>query len=82
MILLKAKWPENALFNNDNTKKTSLWYLEHLDNLNKNVDWKIFANYCKAISILQHNKHLLYEDVLKETFDRIIDDMLDYLFVN
>ncbi|RDY23100.1 TetR/AcrR family transcriptional regulator [Romboutsia maritimum] len=80
IAMLKARWPHEYLINEKNDKETSLWLLDHIPNVSKNCDWKIFANFLKSLAIIQANKSELIEDVYKETLTHFINNIINYVF--
>lgn len=43
------------------------------------MDWRAFANYMKAIAIVDVHKTLLSHEVADAFLDRMIDDMIRYI---
>ncbi|APC38953.1 TetR/AcrR family transcriptional regulator [Clostridium estertheticum] len=66
--------------NENNDEKTSTWILSHVEVKQNNCNWKVFANYLKALAIVNSKNDLLHQDVLNITMDCLISDILDYVY--
>ena len=66
--------------NEQNDEQTSKWVLGCLTGLKQNVNWKVFANFTKSVSLIRHEKDKLYPDAYEETIEMLIDVLLHYLF--
>ena len=80
ITLLQSAWPEEYLLNVENDEKTSTWLLSFIPNKSAEVDWRIFANYMKAIAIVEVHKSLLNPETADIFLDRLIDDMIHYIW--
>ena len=81
ITLLQASWPEEYLLNVENDEKTTNWLLSFIPNKSEEVDWRIFANYMKAIAIVEVHKSLLNPETAEIFLDQMIDDMLRYIWL-
>lgn len=80
ITLLQASWPEEYLLNVENDEKTTNWLLSFIPNKSEEVDWRIFANYMKAIAIVEVHKSLLNPETADIFLDQLIDDMMRYVW--
>ena len=78
--ILRSRWKEEYWKNEQNDEQTSMWILECLTDLREDVNWRVFANFAKSISLIRHGKDKLYKDEYDETIDIFIDSILNYLF--
>lgn len=78
--MLIARLPEEYWQDNGNDKKTTQWFLENLEGVNSNCDWKVFVNLSKSISFIRNGKSQLYQDKYDETLDIYIDAIVRYVF--
>lgn len=78
--MLIARFPEEYWQDNGNDKKTTQWFLENLEGVSPNCDWKVFANLSKSISFIRNSKQQLYQDKYDETLDIYIDAIVRYVF--
>ena len=78
--ILKARWKSEYWKNEQNDEQTSKWVLGCLTGLKENVNWKVFANFTKSVSLIRHEKDKLYPDAYEETIEMLIDALLHYLF--
>ena len=81
ITLLQSAWPEEYLLNVENDEKTTNWLLSFIPNKSEEVDWRIFANYMKAIAIVEVHKSLLNPETAEIFLDQMIDDMLRYIWL-
>ena len=79
--ILRSRWSEEYWKNEKNDEQTSKWILEHLTGLNEKVNWKIFANFTKSLSLIRHGKDKLYQEEYEATLTMVIDALIDYLFI-
>ncbi|MPQ30180.1 hypothetical protein E4V42_01835 [Clostridium estertheticum] len=77
---IQSKWPTEYFLNENNDEKTSTWILSHVEVKQNNCNWKVFANYLKALAIVNSKNDLLHQDVLNITMDCLISDILDYVY--
>lgn len=82
IALLRSSWPDEYFLNVENDEKTSLWLLSFIPDKAPEVDWRVFANYMKAIAIVGVHKPLLNPDTADAFLDRMIDDMIRYVWVD
>lgn len=80
ITLLQASWPEEYLLNVKNDEKTTNWLLSFIPNKSAEVDWRIFANYMKAIAIVEVYKSLLNPETAEIFLDQLINDMIRYVW--
>lgn len=80
ITLLQASWPEEYLLNVENDEKTTNWLLSFIPNKSEEVDWRIFANYMKAIAIVEVHKSLLNPETAEIFLDQLINDMIRYVW--
>lgn len=78
--MLIARLPEEYWQDNGNDKKTTQWFLENLEGVSPNCDWKVFVNLSKSISFIRNGKPQLYQDKYDETLDIYIDAIVRYVF--
>ncbi|WP_294490035.1 TetR/AcrR family transcriptional regulator [uncultured Ruminococcus sp.] len=78
--ILRSRWKEEYWKNERNDEQTSKWVLSCLSGLKPNVDWKVFANFTKSISLIRHGKEKLYEEEYEATIEMFIDAIIDHLF--
>lgn len=78
--ILRSRWKEEYWKNEKNDEQTSKWILGCLSGLNPNVNWKVFANFTKSISLIRHGKDKLYDEEYRTIIEMFIDAILDYLF--
>lgn len=76
---LNARWPAEYILNPEADEKTSRWMLSKM-NARPECDWKLMANYMKAISLVTIGKKNLHQDIYSETISLLVDGLLDYLF--
>lgn len=79
IAILNTRWPKEYFINDTNDEKTSTWILSHITGLSPKCDWRIFANYMKAIAIIQANSQKLIQEVYTETLNCLIENVLDYV---
>ena len=79
MTMLYARWPENYMKKEGTAEQNTLWILDHVANKRKDCDWKVFANFCKGVSIIRYGKSNLYGEVYEETIEHIINMILAYV---
>ena len=80
ITLLQASWPEEYLLNVGNDEKTSNWLLSFIPDKSPELDWRFFANYMKSIAIVEVHKSLLNPETADIFLDRLIDDMIHYIW--
>lgn len=80
IAILNTRWPKEYFINDTNDEKTSTWILSHITGLSPKCDWRIFANYMKAIAIIQANSQKLIQEVYTETLNCLIENVLEYIF--
>ena len=78
--ILRSRWKEEYWKNEKNVEQTSKWILGCLLGLKPNVNWKVFANFTKSISLIRHGKDKMYEEEYEATIEILIDAIIDYLF--
>lgn len=78
--ILKSRWKEEYWKNKKNDEQTSQWIFECLSGLKKDVNWKVFANFTKSISLIRHGKDKLYGEEYETTIEMFIDAIINYLF--
>lgn len=78
--ILKARWSEEYWKNESNDEQTSQWILNCLTGLKPDVNWKIFANFTKSISLIRHGKDKLYREEYEKTIELFINAVIGYLF--
>ncbi|MFV0362452.1 MAG: TetR/AcrR family transcriptional regulator [Suipraeoptans sp.] len=78
--MLNARWPEEYRIKPSNDETTSKWILEHLEIINPQCNWKVFANLSKSISLIRYGKTRLYQDEYEEAIDIYIDAIIRYVF--
>ena len=78
--ILRSRWKEEYWKNEINDEQTSKWILGCLSGLKQNVNWKVFANFTKSISLIRHGKDKLYDEEYRTIIEMFIDAILDYLF--
>ena len=78
--ILRSRWKEEYWKNERNDEQTSKWVLSCLSGLKQDVDWKVFANFTKSISLIRHGKEKLYEEEYEATIEMFIDAIIDHLF--
>ena len=78
--ILRSRWKEEYWKNEKNDEQTSKWILGCLLGLKPNVNWKVFANFTKSISLIRHGKDKMYEEEYEATIEILIDAIIDYLF--
>ena len=78
--ILRSRWKEEYWKNERNDEQTSKWVLSCLSGLKQDVDWKVFANFTKSISLIRHGKDKLYEEEYEATIEMFIDAIIDHLF--
>ncbi|WP_294470785.1 TetR/AcrR family transcriptional regulator [uncultured Ruminococcus sp.] len=78
--ILRSRWKEEYWKNERNDEQTSKWVLSCLSVLKPNVNWKVFANFTKSISLIRHGKDKLYEEEYEATIEMFIDAIIDHLF--
>lgn len=79
VAMLYARWPENYMKKEGTAEQTTLWILNHVAHKRPDCNWKVFANFCKAVSIIQYGKENLYSEAYDEMMMHIIDMILDYV---
>ncbi len=77
--ILYSRWPQNYMKDEQSGEKNTLWILEHVSNLRPDCNWKVFANFCKSISIIRYGKENLYGEAYDEMIDCMIETILDYV---
>ncbi len=82
VALLYARWPENYMQKQDTAEQNTLWILDHVSNKRTDCDWKVFANFCKAISIIRFGKKNLYSEAYDEMIEHIIEMILNYVIAD
>ena len=80
ITLLQASLPEEYLLNVGNDEKTSNWLLSFIPDKSPELDWRFFANYMKSIAIVEVHKSLLNPETADIFLDRLIDDMIHYIW--
>lgn len=80
ITLLQSSWSEEYLLNVENDEKTSNWLLGFIPDKSPNIDWRIFANYMKAIAIVEVYKSMLNHETADIFLDQLIDDMIRYVW--
>ena len=78
--ILRSRWKEEYWKNERNDEQTSKWVLECLLGLKADVNWKVFANFTKSISLIRHGKDKLYAEEYETTIEMFIDAIIDHLF--
>ena len=78
--ILRSRWKEEYWKNERNDEQTSKWVLECLSGLKADVNWKVFANFTKSISLIRHGKDKLYAEEYETTIEMFIDAIIDHLF--
>ena len=78
--ILRSRWKEEYWKNERNDEQTSKWVLSCLSGLKQDVNWKVFANFTKSISLIRHGKDKLYEEEYEATIEMFIDAIIDHLF--
>ena len=78
--ILRSRWKEEYWKNERNDEQTSKWVLSCLSGLKQDVNWKVFANFTKSISLIRHGKEKLYEEEYEATIEMFIDAIIDHLF--
>lgn len=81
IAMLNTRWPEEYWKNSTNDEQTSEWILSHLEGVNPDCDWKIFANLCKSISLIRYGQTRLHQDKFQETLEIYIDAIIRYVFI-
>jgi len=76
---LRARWPIEYSLNAEADEKTSTWLLSKMK-AKTDCNWKLLANYMKAITFVTMEKNMLHQDVYKETILLLVDGMVDYIF--
>ncbi len=79
VALLYSRWPENYMQKQDSAEQNTMWILNHVANKRGDCDWKVFANFCKAVSIIRYGKKNLYSEAYEEMIEHIIDMILHYV---
>ncbi|MDD4844757.1 MAG: TetR/AcrR family transcriptional regulator [Anaerotignum sp.] len=79
VALLYSRWPENYMQKQDSAEQNTMWILNHVANKREDCDWKVFANFCKAVSIIRYGKKNLYSEAYEEMIEHIIDMILNYV---
>lgn len=78
--MLNARWPEEYWKNQNNDEKSSLWFLNNLEGIRPECDWKVFANLSKSISLIRYGRIRLYQDKYEESLNIYIDAIIRYIF--
>ena len=78
--ILRSRWKEEYWKNERNDEQTSQWILGCLSGLKADVNWKVFANFTKSISMIRHGKDKFYSDEYEATIEIFIFAIIDYLF--
>ncbi|MBR0483344.1 MAG: TetR/AcrR family transcriptional regulator [Oscillospiraceae bacterium] len=78
--ILRSRWKSEYWKNEQNDEQTSKWVLGCLSGLKADVNWKVFANFTKSLSLIRHGKDKLYVEEYEATIDMFIDAIIDYLF--
>ena len=78
--ILRSRWKEEYWKNERNDEQTSKWVLSCLSGLKQDVDWKVFTNFTKSISLIRHGKDKLYKEEYEATIEMFIDAIIDHLF--
>ena len=78
--ILRSRWKEEYWKNERNDEQTSKWVLSCLSGLKQDVNWKVFANFTKSISLIRHGKEKLYEEEYEATIEMFIDAIINHLF--
>lgn len=76
---LRSRWPMEYSLNAKADEQTSTWLLSQM-NVRPDCDWKLLANYMKAITLVTMEKRMLHQDVYQDTILLLIDGILDYMF--
>lgn len=79
VVMLYARWPENYMKDSGSGKKNTLWILNCVANKKPGCDWKVFANFCKAVSIIRYGKENLYSEAYDAMIEEIIETILNYV---
>ncbi|MBN7773922.1 TetR/AcrR family transcriptional regulator [Clostridium aminobutyricum] len=79
VAMLYARWPENYMKKEGTAEQTTMWILNHVAHRRPDCNWKVFANFCKAVSLIQYGKENLYSEAYDEMMEHIIDMVLDYV---
>ncbi len=79
VAMLYSRWPQNYMKDSGSGEQTTVWILDHIANKRPDCSWKVFANFCKAVSIIRYGKANLYSEAYDEMLDGIIKAILDYV---
>ena len=79
VTMLYARWPENYMKDSGQGRENTQWILDHVAGKKPDCDWKVFANFCKAVSIIRYGKGNLYGEAYQEMMRQIIETILNYV---
>ena len=77
--MLYARWPENYMKDSGRGEGNTLEILNCVLHKRSNCNWKVFANFCKAVSMIRYRKENLYSEAYDEMLDQIIETILNYV---
>lgn len=80
IAMLSARWPQENWKNAVNDEIGSRWMLDHLEGTKSNIDWKVFANLCKSLSLIRFGRVRLHEDAYETTMKIHVDTIVRYVF--
>ncbi|MEL7624354.1 MAG: TetR/AcrR family transcriptional regulator [Clostridiales bacterium] len=79
VAMLYARWPENYMKDSGSGEENTLRILNCVANKKPDCDWKVFANFCKAVSIIRYGKENLYSEAYDAMIEEIIETILNYV---
>lgn len=77
---LATKWPKEYNFNPKADEETTLWLMKYMKDINKDVNWKVLANFMKTLAMMEMSQDMLHADALAETSAVFREGILDYLY--
>lgn len=80
IAMLNARWPAEYWKNSENDETSSKRFLELLEGVRPQCNWRVFANLSKSIALIRYGRVRLYPEEYEETITIYTDAIVRYVF--